>query len=227
MDVSLDGIELDETRSVGIEESAPAASPASPSPVTDIALDAIEETDQPKPNDRLDPEQITPPPAQAETIKKVANRTFPNPAVDGLMAAIRKEAIAAAQIAEREKMTNEYMKKIDQLLELNTSLAALKDKDDKVSFTDDIKKHLEDLKAQGIDLWKDQKTTDITKEKLDELKLNISRYSDESNTKMKLLLNKMQSLVQDLMAILEAAKGIVGQNRNLLGTINRNSRVGS
>lgn len=227
MGVSLDGIEIDETRAIEIEESAPVASPAPSSPAIDEALDAIEETDQPKPNDRLDPEQITPPPAQAETIKKVANRTFPNPAVDGLMAAIRKEEIAAAQIAEREKMTNEYMKKIDQLLELNTSLAALKDKDDKVSFTDDIKKNLEDLKAQGIDLWKDQKTTDITKEKLDELKLNISRYSDESNTKMKLLLNKMQSLVQDLMAILEAAKGIVGQNRNLLGTINRNSRVGS
>lgn len=101
----------------------------------------------------------------------------------------------------------------------------LKEKDEKVDFTENTKKILLELKEQGIDLWKDEKSIGIAKEKVEELKINISRYSSECDTKMRLKLNEMQNLVHDLNAILEVAKAIVSQNRNLLGSINRNSRI--
>lgn len=223
--MELDRIELDEPSS--IENKIPLLAqdlPLTTDPVIEDAVQAIQQTEHPTPRDQIENSVSTELPANAEKINQTARRTFPDPAKEGLMAAIRREEIASSQIVAQEKKANIYMQKIDKLLDLTAELSALPDTD-KVDFTDKIRTILADLKAQGTDLWKDENTVNLAREKVLELKSLISTHTDKARTEQQLVLTKMQSLAQDLMAILESAKGIHREDSRGKSTMIRNQRV--
>lgn len=201
--------------------------PSETQPPIGVALDAIENTDRPIPGDRVPGlgHNITEPPEEADAVQQVAERIFPDPAPVGIMAAIHEEEKASILIKKKEKLANEYMHNIDQLLDLSAELSALPESE-QVDFNDKIKLILTDLKGSGIDLWKEEKTTGIAREKMIELKSLINTHTDKTRTQQQIVLTKMQSLAQDVMALLEIAKGMLSQDRNSKSSMIRNQRSG-
>ena len=112
-----------------------------------VAVPAIEGTDQPSGADRIERERITPPPAEAAAVSKVA-------ASVGIGAIVIKLALAREEAGNRKlqalaAQAKELLGDIDLLLAISSELTALPDQDSH-TVSDTMKNHFEKLKAHDI-----------------------------------------------------------------------------
>jgi len=208
---------------IQVEEFSDVSTQPKSSPVTDVARDAIAEIGEPNRDDKLEEKQVTKPPAHADKVNQAAHRTFsPDVWKVNLDAMIRNEEITGARLRDREKQSSLLLTKMDELLKLNAELTALPD-GETVKFTDKIRDLITGLKSQGIDLWKDENTEKVAKEKVAELKSLITSHREKAQAENHNILTKMQNLASDLMAILENAKSSNRGREHFMHVISNNS----
>lgn len=201
--------------------------------------------DVPSPHDRLRPGKAAPVEAtseQLETLNRLATQAadlknqledveekltgpnppapheagFPNVAFEALMAGLIKESTTNTQLQGHIAKVKETQKDIDLLLDLSAALTASKN-DQKMS--EEVKRLLGELKSRGIDLWKGEV---LDKEKISELKSLTSAQVDKLRSNLQIVFTtKIQTLIQQIGAILESIKDIIRQNSRVISTANR------
>ncbi|MBI3508434.1 MAG: hypothetical protein HY069_02200 [Chlamydiia bacterium] len=192
--------------------------------ITQVTTEALEEIEQPSKKQRLETDEITPPPAVADKVSEAVQFSFPS-LTPSLMDMIQKsEQLATEKVLSLEAKADLYGKRIDEMMALTAEFNAYHGKDN-VEFTDKIKALLQKLKEQGIDLWKDENMKKVSKERITELKALISTQMDKQRTNQSMILSKMNNKTNDLMALLESCKMMNREQSRAGSTFTRNQRV--
>lgn len=124
-------------------------------------------------------------------------------------------AVSLAQKVERfmnAKINNfiqessKIQKTIDQLVDLNGKLSIHNDNENEKTITDEIRELCKSLKENGIDILS-EKETKLTRERLAEIKANVSAHTDRLKTDLQILFTtKIQVSIQEIQSVLDSAK---------------------
>jgi hypothetical protein len=179
----------------------------------DVSRATLDGIDVPHPSDRLDPARV----ADLD-----GSDTDPHPALVALKATLLYELQGIKQLKQTENDTKTQLQIIDQLLDLSSELAALKDTD-KHELSAKMQLVVDDLKDKGVDLLKGDSKT-ITKEQLIELKSAIGSRVDKCRTEVQQIFTKMQNIIQNMMSVNDSGKRMISEFVQLLRTITKNMR---
>ncbi len=143
---------------------------------------------------------------------------FPNLAFEAVMAGLLKECATNTQLQGHIAKVKETQQDIDLLLDLSAALTASKN-DQKMS--EEVERLLKELEKRGIDLLKGGDTS-LNKEKISELKSLAGAQVDKLRSNLQIVFTtKIQTLIQQLSAIMEAIKDMLRHNSRGISTANR------
>lgn len=143
---------------------------------------------------------------------------FPNLAWEAVMAGLAKENLTNQQLQDHIQEAKKNQKDIDLLLDLSTHLVSYKED---TEMPQEMKDVLAELKERGIDLWKSDEKV-LSKEKIAELKSLSSSQVDKLRSNLQIVFaTKIQTLIQNIGAIMESLKDIIRNNSRLISTANR------
>ncbi|HSX37874.1 MAG TPA: hypothetical protein VLE95_03490 [Chlamydiales bacterium] len=118
------------------------------------------------------------------------------------------EACGSAKLRDLSTQVKEHLKNIDRLIELNSELTTLPEKD-VYELTDQskLKDLLDELKACNIQIWQGES---IPKAKLAELKAQIGTQIEKLRTSQQIIVStEIQPVVQNLQAIMNIIQQII------------------
>jgi len=180
----------------------------------------IGNTDQPLELDGLANGKITIPPVSAMSVGNAASEVgigTPNRTADFAFAviniAIAREGYGSEKLKALGAKVKEQLGDIDLLLDLSGELTALPDKDSH-DITEKMKGLIGKLEAHKIQIWKDGNK--LTKEKLSELKAQISSQIDKLRTALQTTIStEIQPEANNLQAIMNIVQQIIQSDARL------------
>lgn len=168
-----------------------------------VSPDLLEET-----INQLNPEQVV----------QTSVDNFPNLAWKCVEAGLNAEKISNDKLKGFIEEARHIQDKMDKLLDFSTELSALPE--DAKEMSDKMKTILADLRQEGIDLWPAEKGTEISKDKIIELKSLASSRTDKLRSDLQILFTtKIQHEIQTIGSIVESLRDILRNNSRLLSTI--------
>ncbi len=184
-----------------------------------MAIDAIEDTvgskasmlglDQSEKEhlDHLGPNHIT------VRVHNASVKNFPNCALMTVKAGLARENLGTLKLQVLSGEVKKKLANIDLLLELNTELTSLNDKDS-YKLTPKMLSVIEKLKASGIEVWKEGDT--MKKEQLAELKAQVSSQIDKLRTSLQTTVStEIQPETNNLHAIMNIIRQIIESDARL------------
>jgi hypothetical protein len=190
------------------------------SPLNDPRFDKLSPEDQDKirtlleQNERLEG-AIQDMQTQAESFPKPKHILvdFPHFAWEAIQAGLAKERVSHALLDEHVAEAKKIQKSMDLLLELNGSLAPLKEGGE---LPEKTKTLLAELKAVGIDLWQAEHTN-LTEKEVEGIKQLASSQMDKLRTDLQIIFTtKIQVETNAIASIMEILKTIINNNNSLV-----------
>jgi len=137
----------------------------------------------------------------------VAIFTFPNVAYASVQLAVMRETWGSTKLRNLSGEVKKQLANIDLLLDLNTELTALPDKDSH-ELTPKMRGIIAKLEESKIDIWKGGEK--ISKEKLGEFKAHISSQVDKLRTALQTTIStEIQPEANNLQSIMNIVQQII------------------
>ncbi len=150
---------------------------------------------------------------QLDRVKKVAATNI-NLGLTAINLGTKFEAYRRKEINNHIQDASELQKTIQLLVDLNGKLSLHKDNENEKPITPEIREICDQLKAKKIDVLSEKETT-LTKERLAEIKANVSSHTDRLKTDLQILFTaKLQVCIQELQTILDTLKRIEESSRS-------------
>lgn len=139
-------------------------------------------------------------------------QTFPFLAWESVKLALAKEKFSTDKIQSHVQEVEKNQKCIKKLINLSAMLSAHK----QGPLTDEIKAVLNELKEDGVNLHVDE-NRHFDKHQIDDLKLNIGSQNSRLQSEIQVIMStKVQVLIQQMSAIIQAVKNIIESNSRLV-----------
>ncbi len=140
---------------------------------------------------------------------------FPNLAREAVSLGVAKEKVNRDALRGHVKEAKLYQKNIDLLLDLKAEISAGSSEKD-CPLSDKAKGIIQELKANGIDIWKGDPNT-VPKDKHASLGSDITGRADQERVKLQTLFTTViQVIIQSDSSIMQALQNIVRESSNFL-----------
>lgn len=140
---------------------------------------------------------------------------FPNLARESVSLGVAKEKVNRDALRGHVKEAKQYQKNIDLLLDLKAEISTGSSEKD-CPLSDKAKEIIQELKANGIDIWKGDPNT-VPKDKHASLGSDITGRADQERVKLQTLFTTViQVIIQSDSSIMQALQNIVRENSNFL-----------
>jgi hypothetical protein len=177
-------------------------------------------TDQPRAGDQIDGNRITLPPLSGLAVGNAAAdagvgepKRWPDFALGVIKIAVAREAVGSEKLKALSAQVKEQLGDIDLLLEFSSELTALPDKDSH-NVTDKMRSLIAKLEIHKIQVWKSGEK--ISKEKLGELKAQISSQIDKLRTAMQTKIStEIQPEANNLQSIMNIVQQVIQSDARL------------
>ena len=175
---------------------------------------AIEETEHPREERRIDEQRITPPPISAMAVENAAanagvgtQKRMPDFALAVINVAMAREAFGSQKLKTLAAQVREQLGDIDILLDLSTELTSLPDQDTH-DVSDKMRNLIGKLEVHKIQVWKGDGK--LSKEKLSEMKAQIASQIDKLRTSLQTTIStEIQPEANNLQSIMNIVQQIV------------------